>query len=186
MTATTALPPPPPAPPARSGSRTAAIAVASVMAALSLAAFALGGVALWGDAQRDDDGYISTATHRFTASTSALTTEEIDIGADVPRWAGGDDAVYGKWRMRVESRDGGPVFAGVARTSDVERYLAGAAHTVVTDIDTDPFDATYAVARGRPDAGALPTARTSGSPRPRAPAGARSTGTSATAAGRSS
>ena len=113
------------------------------MAALSLAAFALGGVALWGDAQRDDDGYISTATHRFTASTSALTTEEIDTGADVPRWAGGDDAVYGKWRMRVESRDGGPVFAGVARTSDVERYLAGAAHTVVTDIDTDPFDATY-------------------------------------------
>ena len=45
--------------------------------------------------------------------------------------------------MRVESRDGGPVFAGIARTSDVERYLAGASHTVVTDIDTDPFHATY-------------------------------------------
>ena len=144
MTATTTQPPPPPAPPARSsGGRTAAIAVASVMAALSLAAFALGGVALWGDSKRDDDGYISTATHRFTASTSALTTEEIDIGGGVPHWVGGDDEVYGKWRMRVESRDGGPVFAGIARTVDARRYLAGASHTEVTDIDTDPFDATY-------------------------------------------
>ena len=61
---------------------------------------------------------------------------------------GGDDAVYGKMRMRVESRDGGPVFAGIARTSDVERYLAGASHTVVTDIDTDPFDAEYAEREG--------------------------------------
>jgi hypothetical protein len=143
MTATTTQPPPPPAAPARSGSRTAAIAVASVMAALSLGAFALGGVALWGDAQRDDDGYVSTATHRYTASTSALTTEEIDVDADIPRWVGGDDALYGKMRMRVESSDGGPVFAGIARTSDVERYLSGASHTVVTDIDTDPFDVEY-------------------------------------------
>ena len=147
MTATSTMRPPPPAPPSRSGSRTAAIAVASVMAALSLAAFALGGVALWGDAQRDDDGYISTATHRFTASTAALTTEEIDVNADIPGWVGGDDA-YGKMRMHVESRDGGPVFAGIARTSDVERYLAGASHTVVTDIDTDPFDAEYAEHEG--------------------------------------
>jgi hypothetical protein len=143
MTATTTMrPPPPPSPPARSGSRTAAIAVASVMAALSLAAFAVGGVALWGDAQRDDEGYISTATHRFTASTAALTSEEIDVNADIPGWAGGDGA-YGKMRMHVESRDGAPVFAGVARTSDVERYLAGVSHTEVTDIDTDPFEATY-------------------------------------------
>lgn len=147
MTATTTQPPPP-APPARSsGGRTAAIAVASVMAALSLAAFALGGVALWGDAQRNDEGYISSATHRFTASTAALTSEEIDVNADIPGWAGGDD-VYGKMRMHVESRDGGPVFAGVARTADVERYLAGAPHTEVTDIDTDPFEATYEAHEG--------------------------------------
>ncbi len=117
------------------------------MAALSLAAFALGGVSLWGDAQRNDEGYIATATHRFTASTAALTTDEIDVNADIPGWVGGEDA-YGKMRMRVESRDGGPVFAGIARTSDVERYLAGASHTVVTDIDTDPFDATYEAHEG--------------------------------------
>jgi hypothetical protein len=35
------------------------------------------------------------------------------------------------------------VFAGIARTTDVERYLAGAAHTEVTDIETSPFDVDY-------------------------------------------
>jgi hypothetical protein len=148
MTATATLPPSPPATPARSGSRTAAIAVAGVMGALSLAAFALGGVTLWGDAQRDDQGYFSTATHRYTASTSALTTEEIEVNGDVPSWVAGDDDLYGKMRLRVESRDGGPVFAGVARTSDVDRYLAGASRTEVTDIDTDPFEAEYATHEG--------------------------------------
>ena len=37
----------------------------------SLASFALGGVTLWGDAQRDDQGDSSTATHRYTASSPA-------------------------------------------------------------------------------------------------------------------
>jgi len=144
MTATTIQPPPQPQPPPHSGRRTAAIAVASVMAALSLAAGALGAVSLWGDSQRDDQGYFSTAAHRYTAASSALTSEEIRVDADVPGWVGGDDGIFGDLRMRVASRDGGKVFVGVARTADVERYLAGASHTEVTDIDTDPFEATYA------------------------------------------
>ncbi len=152
-------PPPPSQPPPRGhgGGRTAAIAITAVMGALSLASFALGGVTLWGDAQRDDQGYFSTATHRYAASTSALTTEDIDVEGDVPRWVAGDDEIYSKLRLRVESRDGAPVFAGVARTADVDRYLAGAARTEVTDIDTNPFDADYAdregVRRPAPPAG---------------------------------
>ena len=149
-------PPPPsqPPPPGHGGGRTAAVAVAAVLGALSLASFAIGGVTLWGDAQRDDQGYFSTATHRYTASTSALTTEDIDVNGDVPTWVAGDDDIYGKLRLRVESRDGGPVFAGVARTADVDRYLAGASRTEVKDIDTDPFDVEYAErgGEGRPAA----------------------------------
>lgn len=143
-------PPPPlqPPPPGNGGGRTAAIAVAAVLGALSLASFALGGVTLWGDAQRDDQGYFSTATHRYSASTSALTTEDINVEGDVPHWVAGDDDIYSKLRLRVESRGGGPVFAGVARTADVDRYLAGAARTEVTDIDTDPFHADYADREG--------------------------------------
>src|SRR5215213_5532226 len=140
MTAVTTQPPP-----GRStGARTAAIAIASLLAALSLAAFALGGVALWGDAQRDDQGFLSTATHRYTTTSSVLTTKDLDVEGDVPRWVAGDDDIYGTLRLRVESRHGEPVFAGIARTDDVDRYLAGTAHTEVTDIDTDPFQAKYA------------------------------------------
>jgi hypothetical protein len=139
-------------PPRQRGSRTAAIVIAGVLGVLSLALGAAGTVALWGDSQRDDQGYFSTATHRYTASTSALTTEEIDVDADIPNWLAGDDDVYGGLRLRVAAGDGGPVFAGIARTADVERYLAGASHTEVTDIDTDPFDAEYAdhAGAGRP------------------------------------
>ena len=139
MTATTT----PPAPQKPTSSRTAAIVVASVLAALSLTSLALGAVTLWGDAQRDDQGYFSTATHRYTATTSALTTEDLDVEGDVPGWVAGDDDIYGKLRLRVASHDGQPVFAGIARTTDVERYLAGAAHTEVTDIETSPFEVDY-------------------------------------------
>ena len=149
MTATTTQPPPP----ARAaGSRTAAIVVTSALAMLGLAVSATGGVALWGDAQRDADGYFTTATHRYGAPTSALTTEDIDVDGDVPGWLADDDAISGDVRLKVASRDGGSVFAGVARTADVERYLAGTAHTEVTDIETDPFRAEYAQhpGEGRP------------------------------------
>ena len=151
MTATAIHAPPPPK---NRGSRTAAIVVASVLGVLSLATGAAGAVAIWGDSQRDDQGYFSTATHRYTASTSALTTEEIGIDGDIPDWLAGDDDSYGDLRLRVAAGDGGPVFAGIARTADVERYLAGASHTEVTDIDTDPFEAEYAEhdVAGRPAA----------------------------------
>ena len=35
------------------------------------------------------------------------------------------------------------MFVGIARTSDVSRYLRGSAHAVVTDIDYSPFRAEY-------------------------------------------
>src|SRR5215210_5902558 len=134
---------PHPVPQRPTGSRTAAIAVASVLAALSLTSIALGAVSLWGDAQRDDQGYFSTGTHRYETSTSALTTEDLDVQGDVPGWVAGDDDIYGKLRLRVSSHDGQPVFAGIARTTDVERYLAGTAHTEVTDVETSPFEVSY-------------------------------------------
>ena len=59
-----------------------------------------------------------------------------------------DDGALGKLRVRAESNDGKPVFVGIARTSDVEDYLRGTAHDVVTDVEYDPFDADYDARRG--------------------------------------
>ena len=101
-----------------------------------------GGLALWGSSQKDSDGYLSTDTHRFEAGTRALATENMDIDLDGGDWVM-DTADLGKVRLQVESRDAKPVFVGIARSSDVDAYLAGVSHSTLTDVDTSPFDADY-------------------------------------------
>ena len=46
-------------------------------------------------------------------------------------------------RLQATSRDDKPVFVGVARTADADRYLEGTRHTDITDVDYDPFDPSY-------------------------------------------
>jgi hypothetical protein len=52
---------------------------------------------------------------------------------DGPDWVA--DHIVGTVKLRSESER--PVFIGIARTSDVLRYLDGVGRTVVTDIDPD-------------------------------------------------
>jgi hypothetical protein len=114
-------------------------ALASLFAAGLLAA---GGLALWGDSQKDSDGYLSTDTHRFEAGTRALATENLDVDLDGADWVM-DTNDLGDVRLQVESRDDKPVFVGIARSSDVDGYLQGVSHTRLTDVDTSPFEASY-------------------------------------------
>jgi hypothetical protein len=124
------------------GKRIALIVTGALASLVAAGLLAIGGVALWGDAQKDSDGYLSTDTHRFEAGTRALATENLDIDLD-----GGDLIMdtgdLGKVRLKVESRDDKPVFVGIARTSDVNDYLAGVSHTTLTDVSTSPFEADY-------------------------------------------
>jgi hypothetical protein len=115
-------------------------ALASILAAGLLA---IGGLALWGDSQKDSDGYLSTDTHQFETGTRALATENLDVDlGDADPIAEPKD--LGKARVQVESRgDDKPVFVGIARTSDVEDYLAGVSHSTLTDVNTSPFEAEY-------------------------------------------
>jgi hypothetical protein len=120
----------------------ALVVTGSLATLLAVGLLAGGGLALWGNAQKDSDGYLSTDTHQFEAGTRALATENLDIDLD-----GGDVIMdtgdLGKVRLQVESRDDKPVFVGIARTSDVDDYLAGVSHTTLTDVSTSPFDADY-------------------------------------------
>jgi len=114
-------------------------ALASLFAAGLLA---IGGLALWGDSQKDSDGYLSTDTHQFETGTRALATENLDVDLDTGEWVM-DTNDLGKARVQVESRDDKPVFVGIARNSDVEDYLAGVSHSTLTDVHTSPFEADY-------------------------------------------
>jgi hypothetical protein len=117
-----------------------ALIVTGAITALVATALIIGGtVALYGEIEKNDDGYLTTDKHRFSADTRALATENLDADFDGGDWViePGD---LGKVRLEADSRDGKALFVGIARTSDVERYLNGVPHTTVHDVDAGPFD----------------------------------------------
>jgi hypothetical protein len=139
MTTTTHAPPPRRA----RGPMIAAFVASAALAVFSLGMFAVGGLALWGDSQKDEHGYISSDSERYSTTSRAITTDNLDLDLD-----GLDDVVgresLGNVRLEVASHDDKPVFVGIAPTRDVAQYLRGSDHTVVTDVDHSPFHADYA------------------------------------------
>ena len=98
---------------------------------------------VWADqTQRDDDGYVSTPTERFDVSSYAIVSEPIDLveanteGVD---WLLSED-VLGDVRLQAADGD---VFVGIGPTRDVDAYLEGVEHHVLTDINYDPFRPRY-------------------------------------------
>jgi hypothetical protein len=128
--------------PRRSGGRIAAIVPGGVAAIVAIGFIAAGALLLWGDSEKDDQGYLSTGKDRYAASTYALASDNLDIDLDGAGWIMDRDDL-GKVRLEVESSAGKPVFVGIARTSDVSDYLRGASYTEVTDVDYSPFHASY-------------------------------------------
>jgi hypothetical protein len=126
------------------GARIALVVSGGLAALFAAVLLAVGGVALWGDAQKDDQGYVATDSHRFEAGTRALATENLDADLDGAEELM-DETDLGQVRLGVESRSDKPVFVGIGRTSDVQDYLRGVAHTNVTDVEYGPFDGPFEV-----------------------------------------
>ena len=120
--------------------RIALFVVAGLLGLFSLGLLAGGGVLLWGDAQKDDQGFLSTSRERFATSTYALATENLDIDTDGAGWFLDRDR-RGEIRLEVSSRE--PVFVGIARSRDVAAYLRGTQHDLARDVSYSPFDADY-------------------------------------------
>lgn len=129
------------------GARVALIVTGAVTSLLAVGLIGLGAFALWGENQKDEQGYLNTGSHRFAASTHALATENLEMDLDgVEGLVSSPD--LGQVRLQVAPQSGEPVFAGIARTADVTSYLDGVAHTKVTDFDYEPFEADYSPQRG--------------------------------------
>jgi hypothetical protein len=109
---------------------------------LAAGALAVGGLALYGESQKDADGYLSTNSHRFAAGSHALASGNLDIDLDGAESVLDSDGM-GEVRLRVTPQSDKPVFVGIARTDEVSSYLADVAHTNVTDVDYSPFKASY-------------------------------------------
>ena len=119
-----------------SATRVAQLIGGSLAALMAVGLLALGGFSLWAEGEKDRDGYLTTEQEGFATGSRALVTGNLDLdGVD---WIV-DTTDLGEVRLKVESTNGKPVFAGVARTSDVAAYLRGVERTTVRDIDMSPF-----------------------------------------------
>ncbi len=123
-------------PPRRRGAGHIVSIVAGSLLLLPALGLVVGGgaVAIAQAVATDDDGYFNTTFESVESSGVAVTTTDL--------WFDGEDAT--PWLLdwidldlRLQVDDAAPdgdVFVGIARSSDVERYLAGASHSNVTDI----------------------------------------------------
>jgi hypothetical protein len=144
----------PPRPSGWTAGRIVLVVIGSLLALLALGVLAAGAALTWGaTTQRDDDGYFATDAEQLSSAGYAITSDEIDLGSDVrPRRWGSDIGDLVRVRFRATPVDPDqPVFVGIARSSDVDEYLADVAHDVVRDVDFDPFRVDYRTVTGDRD-----------------------------------
>lgn len=77
----------------------------------------------------DADGWIEVGPVTITSDATALVGDDIDVdlgnAVDERTWVGFGDVPT---RIDITARNDKAVFVGIARTDDVDRYLAGADH----------------------------------------------------------
>jgi hypothetical protein len=121
----------------RSGGRIAAIVAGAVLALAGTAAAAVGAILL---GLFGADGTVASGSHALSTSRTALVSSVADID-DISSVAD----LVGDPRLRITARsaDGGePLFVGIGRAAQVDRYLASVPVDVVTDFELDPFELT--------------------------------------------
>jgi hypothetical protein len=151
--------------PAQLGSgRVPRLVFGSLCLLAALAFLAGAGALLWAlGTHRDGSGYLTTATHHYRTSSYALTTESLNVSTISPTWVLAD-------RLRITATSdtpAKPLFIGIARTDDADRYLATVAHDELGNVSFDPFRIDYTRSRGgapatRPGALAVWEARSIG------------------------
>jgi len=82
---------------------------------------------------RDDDGYYTTDTEPLRTPSYAIVTGDIDLGTDPADWV--PEELLAEVRIRARSEGTGPIFLGIGREDEVDRYLAGVRHAELTEFD---------------------------------------------------
>ena len=135
-------PPPPQKEPAAaqwSGGRIAAVAIGALLGLFSLALLGAGGTAMWADLTQREGGYVTTDVHNFSSSGSALATVSTELGSAGVGWLY-SPGLMDKVRIRVTPTSGPALFVGIGPSRDVDRYLAGVNHTVISEFWEDKVE----------------------------------------------
>jgi hypothetical protein len=121
--------------------RIASLAIGVLLVLLALGLLGAGGTAMWADLTQREGGYVTTGVHDFSTSGSALASEHTDLGSAGVGWLY-SPGLLGKVRIRVTpASSDSPLFVGIGRSSDVDRYLSGVNHTVISDFRGDHAEA---------------------------------------------
>jgi hypothetical protein len=140
----TMVPPPPATAKGRSGwtaGRITALVIGILMLFPAVGFIGAGGAGLWADlSHRDSAGYVTTDVHAFSTAGSALVTDPIELGNPGVGWLY-STVVLGNVRIRVTpTNTGSATFVGIGPTANVEGYLAGVSHTVISDYWSDKVE----------------------------------------------
>jgi hypothetical protein len=121
--------------------RVVRIVLGSLSLLLALAFIGVTVATIYGfETNRDATGYFVTHTHHYQTSSYALSTESLKVGGVT----GALEAGLVRVRIAATSNDAArPLFIGIARTTDVNRYLDRIQHDELRDISFDPFKIDY-------------------------------------------
>lgn len=116
--------------------RSAALVIGCLLALPALGSLIAGmGLGIIASTQRDADGYFEVTLDPVSTSTVAVTAQDLSFAAEPgsPGWV--VDLFDADVRLRVGSADRAtPIFVGIGRSVDVDRYLAGTAHSRVVEL----------------------------------------------------
>jgi len=112
-----------------------ALIITGSLAAMLAAALLTGAVWLF-NANTDSVGYIVTDKHQVATASYAFASKGLDVNGDF-------DWLFDRGpKLRVRGESSKPLFIGIARSDEVERYLAGVAYEEVTELDLEPLALT--------------------------------------------
>ena len=133
--------------------RIAALVIGSLFVLLSVVLLGASGTALWADRTQRDGGFVTTDVHEFSTSGSALATERTELGSAGVGWLY-SPGLLGEIRIRVTPSTGTkPLFVGIGPSADIDRYLAGVGHTVISDYWDETLDTVDGGTAGSTPAG---------------------------------
>lgn len=88
--------------------------------------------------------FFTTGYAPLRTDTAAMVTREIDVEGRRPTDPQNDPGDLARVRIQVRGVEPGqPVFVGIARRADVERYLRGTAYDEMETFTTDPLRVTW-------------------------------------------
>ena len=131
---------------AQEGTRTVAAVAGGIVALLAAGILVAGTALLWLSGQRDDDGYFTTGAQQFASPTFAISTDNLEVAADAPRWLF-DEQRLSTVRIRVREASK-PLFVAVGPKREVDAFLADVPHQVATAVGRNPFGVEYREAIG--------------------------------------